>query len=169
MRTGKSKKKLISSSEVHPVSPSLWQDSEKDCPTPVVDSCSPTLKSLNVFHPNGSSGKMSPEFCQRTEEGHLVPSSGRWGNWGMGGPTGSWTLNGSEHTGIPMPSRSDGDVCSLSDIVETSPVPPKFYLSPKACKGILDRAAKRGKTLPSILKEALETVAGGMEATAQEP
>ena len=33
---------------------------------------------------------------------------------------------------------------------------PKYYLSSKAAAGILRRAAKRGKALPEILKQALE-------------
>lgn len=32
---------------------------------------------------------------------------------------------------------------------------PKYYLSARACIGILNRAAKRGKELPEILKKAL--------------
>ena len=36
----------------------------------------------------------------------------------------------------------------------------KFYLSPKACQGILNRAASRGKELPPVLKRALEVQAG---------
>jgi hypothetical protein len=74
----------------------------------------------------------------------------------MGGPTGSWTLNGAEHTGIHVPSRSAGDVCSLSGVLETGSVPPKFSLSVKACAGILRRAERRGKALPPMLKAALE-------------
>ncbi len=35
-------------------------------------------------------------------------------------------------------------------------VPEKYYLSPKACQGILRRASARGKELPAILKKALE-------------
>ena len=34
--------------------------------------------------------------------------------------------------------------------------PERYYLSKKACEGILRRAAKRGKQLPPMLKEALE-------------
>jgi hypothetical protein len=79
----------------------------------------------------------------------------------MGGPTGFSTLNGCEHTGIPVPSRSAGAessllVASLSDVLETGPVPPKFSLSAKACSGILRRAERRGKALPPMLKAALE-------------
>ncbi len=33
---------------------------------------------------------------------------------------------------------------------------PKYYLSVKACKGILNRADKRGKELPEILQQALQ-------------
>ena len=36
----------------------------------------------------------------------------------------------------------------------------KYYLSKKACLGILRRARERGKTLPPQLKEALEIQAG---------
>lgn len=43
----------------------------------------------------------------------------------------------------------------LSDILETNP-DPKYNLSPKACQGILNRAARRGKELPEMLRAALE-------------
>ena len=42
----------------------------------------------------------------------------------------------------------------LSQILEDSPHP-KYYLSEKACLGILKRAERRGKELPPELKEAL--------------
>ena len=35
-------------------------------------------------------------------------------------------------------------------------VPEKYYLSPKACLGILRRASARGKELPEILRVVLE-------------
>ena len=164
MKRGTSKKGTsISSSVGHHASPSLWQDSEEDSKTPVADSCSPILKSLNVYGLDGLSGKMSPESLVREEDGILVPSSGVWGNWGMGGPTESWTLNGSEHNGIRSPSRSAGDVSTLSDVLETEQVPERFYLSPKACSGILRRAERRGRKLPSMLDAALRKVVGGTE------
>jgi hypothetical protein len=46
---------------------------------------------------------------------------------------------------------------TLSQILEAN-VPEKYYLSARACQGILNRAAKRGKELPAMLKEALEEV-----------
>jgi hypothetical protein len=75
----------------------------------------------------------------------------------MGSPTAFLTLNTSEFP-------SDDAVCSLSDVLETGEVPQRFYLSPRACAGILRRAEKRGKKLPARLRLALEAVAG---ATAQ--
>ena len=48
----------------------------------------------------------------------------------------------------------------LSQILQVR-VPKKYYLSPTACRGVLRRAAKRGKELPAILKEALERQARG--------
>lgn len=48
---------------------------------------------------------------------------------------------------------------SLSQILEETPHQ-KYYLSAKACAGILKRAEKRGRELPGILKEALTRQAG---------
>ncbi len=67
----------------------------------------------------------------------------------MGGPTACWTLNGPEWV-------SDAVAGSLWDALETEPVPLKYYLSPKACRGILRRAEKRGRSLPPSLRAALE-------------
>jgi len=62
-------------------------------------------------------------------------------------------------------------VCSLSDILEDNgSVPQRFYLTAKACRGILRRAAKRGKELPPPLARALEAVAdSGQTPNATEP
>ena len=69
-------------------------------------------------------------------------------------------------SGVPFPSpgeytmRSFGEspreenVSRLSQILEDS-AQQKYYLSARACLGILNRAAKRGKELPEILKAAL--------------
>jgi hypothetical protein len=50
-------------------------------------------------------------------------------------------------------------VCSLSQVLETTSIPQRFFLSSRACAGILRRADKRGKELPPALKTALESVA----------
>lgn len=54
---------------------------------------------------------------------------------------------------------NDAHVCSLFSVLETVSIPPKYYLSSKACAGILRRAEKRGKTLPATLSLALMQVA----------
>ena len=54
---------------------------------------------------------------------------------------------------------NDASVCSLSDILETGDVPQRYFLTAKACAGILRRAEKRGKELPEALKSALVAVA----------
>lgn len=51
-------------------------------------------------------------------------------------------------------SPSEENASRLSQILEDSP-PPKYCLSARACEGILRRAEKRGKDLPTELKEAL--------------
>jgi hypothetical protein len=64
----------------------------------------------------------------------------------------SWTLSTSEYP-------SDGVASSLSDVLETGELPQRFFLSGRACRGILRRAEKRGKTLPPPLAHALMAVA----------
>ena len=54
--------------------------------------------------------------------------------------------------------RNGVSVSHLSQIL-VEDAPQKYYLSAKACIGILNRANKRGKDLPKVLKEALETQA----------
>ena len=70
-----------------------------------------------------------------------------------------WTRNMSEWNHIPEQSLSDAGVCSLSEILETGPIDPRYFLSAKACAGILRRAEKRGKVLPEPLALALKAVA----------
>ena len=123
-----------------------------DYPTLAETSRWPSSYWLAFFAPDGSSGKTSPVSCRSTEGGPLVPSSGGWQTSGMGGPTESWTLNTSDWP-------SDASVCSLSQVLVTGDVPRKYFLSPKACAGILRRAAKRGRELPEALRLALEAVA----------
>jgi len=55
------------------------------------------------------------------------------------------------------PSAARGS--HLSQILEGSPLP-KYFLSAKACAGILCRADRKGKELPAKLREALERQSG---------
>jgi hypothetical protein len=74
-----------------------------------------------------------------------------------------------EWTDTLVPSPSDDGVCSLSHVLEDSrDVPERFYLSQKACAGILRRAERRGKTLPPLLLEALKSRAAFSTETARE-
>ena len=72
---------------------------------------------------------------------------------------GASTLN----TGV---SPSDAKGSSLSQILQADP-PIKYYLSPKACMGILRRASERGKELPKKLARALKIQAGLMRPDGQ--
>ena len=51
------------------------------------------------------------------------------------------------------------ELVSLSEVLEQGSIQERFFLSPRACAGILRRAEKRGKRLPEQLQRALETVA----------
>jgi hypothetical protein len=79
----------------------------------------------------------------------------------MVAPGECWTLSSSE-------CPNDAVASSLSDILETGAVPQRYFLSAKACAGILRRAAKGGKNLPDFLAAALASVAGTTTSTAAE-
>ena len=78
-----------------------------------------------------------------------------------------WTLNTSEYlnaekgsplswiTGVTTQRTYYYRESRLSEILQTD-ASEKYYLSVKACEGILRRADKRGKELPEVLKTALE-------------
>lgn len=79
-------------------------------------------------------------------------------------PGGFMTLNTGE---FPNGVRES----TLSQILQAD-APEKYSLSAKACAGIIRRAEKRGKELPSMLREALMEVigrAGGLESIEEEP
>ena len=73
--------------------------------------------------------------------------------------TSIWETDGVWHTELSMRNISESPNAvvesTLSQILQAD-VPQKYYLSPKACQGILRRAAARGKELPEMLKTALE-------------
>jgi hypothetical protein len=141
-------------SEEPPVSPSASQDSEADWMTTVVTWHSNIFDLLNERGPYGWYGRTSPASCQTTTEGTLVPFSGAWSNSGMGSPIECLTLNTSEfHNGA--------DASLLSDILQDSgSIQQRYFLSAKACAGILRRTEKGGRTLPQPLRKALEEIVG---------
>lgn len=75
-------------------------------------------------------------------------------------PDASWVM-AAQLPGAPMmlnigPGPHSAESAStLSQILQEN-APERYFLSAKACQGILNRAKKRGKELPQMLKEALE-------------
>ena len=129
---------------------------------------------LNIFGLNMPCGKMSPEHSQATAARTSKPSSRNSSAsqsqqrlmclclkrvdgakpdackmiWADGASHGElWTLNTGERPSEENASR-------LSQILEER-AHPKYSLSARACKGILNRASRRGKELPEELKSAL--------------
>ena len=76
-------------------------------------------------------------------------------------PIAGWVQNGALLTELSTlntgESPSDAVESTLSSILEAD-VPERYYLSARACEGILRRAERRGKELPQTLREALEYV-----------
>lgn len=76
----------------------------------------------------------------------------------MGGATEMWQDDGvwlGEYLMRNTGESPNEDVEShLWQILEETPLT-KYYLTAKACRGILNRAERRGKELPEILKQAL--------------
>src|SRR3984885_7890475 len=126
--------------------------SEQDWMIRVATSPSSLLALLTDSGPYGWCGRTFPVSSRLTTGGHLEPSSGCWSNSAMGSPTAYLTLSISEYP-------KDAVASSLSDILETGEVPRRYFLSGTACRGILRRADKRGKTLPPLLAHALMAVA----------
>lgn len=75
--------------------------------------------------------------------------------------TKSWANSGGVTTGTVWETKKDEWFeearipSSLRDILERGPVDPRYYLSAKACEGILRRAERRGRKLPPALEAAL--------------
>lgn len=158
--------------EEPPVSPSPSLDSAKDWQTRVATSCSPLLTLLQGIAPAGWYGRTSPESFQ-VETDETLRSF-----WASSRANASPRRKAAGATAdscpaSPMPTALPGaaltlslpvwhsaaSVCSLSRILETGDVPPRFFLSAKACNGILRRAEKRGRVLPPHLLAALKAVA----------
>jgi hypothetical protein len=98
---------------------------------------------------SGSYSKTSLVCYPVTKEKILESSSGRWQTSGILLPGGLLMLSTSEFP-------KDGAVSSsLADVLQGQEVQTKYYLSSKACEGILRRSSRRGKNLPETLNNAL--------------
>ena len=92
----------------------------------------------------GSSIKVPLYLCLKGENGLLQVAS-----WETGGPLlGEYMMHSFGES--PREERES----RLSQILEVNPHP-KYCLSARACQGILNRAERRGKELPPLLRETL--------------
>jgi hypothetical protein len=129
------------------------KESALDCFTSLRESC-------KNFDPLGLFSRMFPDFFLPTKAETLRKSSAfSWSSAGMG-------YRGVCSIADISTWPSDAKECSLSDVLE-SHVPQRFFLSPRAARGILRRAEKRGRTLPSHLQAALESLATSQDAGAK--
>lgn len=127
---------------------------------------------MSLFDLGMLCGRTSPEPSLPTKEKTSASSSKSFAKLKTKAPmsldlrTGSGNLAGvSWETGIPLHGASSTlnfgeypnvvEESGLSQILEDN-VPQRYYLSERACVGVLRRAERRGKELPTILKTALE-------------
>ena len=92
-------------------------------------------------------------LCRVRDETVSVPRCEKWTNAGeilADGFSIAWRVLDAQYWGVPQRRKR-----ILSQILQEN-VPEKYYLSQKACQGILQRASKRGKELPPLLKADLE-------------
>jgi len=177
---------MFSSEEPH-ANHLAWQDFAKGLLTLEANSHSHLLTSLDAIAPSGWSGRTSLASCLTTADEHLqrfwdcspgsassrlktageAPASPPEATTATVSRGVCWTLNMSEHPAFPEQSPSGGAVSALSDILETGDVPQRYFLSAKACQGILRRAEKRGKLLPKALQTTLRSVAFAPEPEGQ--
>ncbi len=99
------------------------------------------------------------EFYESIAALTSIRSFPRLGGSGMMAGGHFWTLNIS----VLHSADSAYSACSLGAILEPPErVPPRYWLSPRACRGILSRAERRGKKLPPLLQQALEATAAAL-------
>ena len=126
---------------------------------------------VSLFDQDTWSGKMSPEHSVPTKEKISQRSSKRQSGsqnrkpplflcLKKDGPQAdaSWETNGALLGEFSMHSFGEHPSAAveshLSQILEVNPHQ-RYYLSAKACQGILNRASRRGQKLPEMLEKAL--------------
>ena len=142
----------------HLANPSASPESEKEWMTLVATWPLSFWRLLADCAPDGSFSKTYRD-CSQAVRGETSPESCEpFLNTGILHAGESSMLN-------TLASRSDAVESSLSAILETGDLPQRFFLSAKACAGILRRAKKRGRKLPEPLRLALERVARTLPPT----
>ena len=136
--------------------PSPDDEQGSEDPVPVFSTSS--LGSPSLFDPDDYSSRTYPGSSPRTAVGTSESCLPRW-------PTSGTAWAGGFSTAASSECRSADDECSSSECSLTAilqppqDVPARYSLSARAATGILRRAAKRGRTLPSHLSQALAAVA----------
>jgi hypothetical protein len=119
-----------------------------------LDSFMSTLDSLIKVAPELLSSRTSRVSSLATMEGILESSSERW-------PTSGTAWDGVCLTAVTSESPSHVKESTLSDVIETGPVPEEYFLSPNAARGMLRRTDRMGRSLFPPLRRALEILAEG--------
>lgn len=137
---------LLSAEALVKISPS--QETEQEFMENVLDWQGSILELLQKYSPNGLSGKTYRVSLRQTADEILQKLPMKWQNSGMGSHGECWT-----HNTLEFPK--DDAESSLSDILETGDHLQPFFLSQRACRGILKRANKKNKKLPKLIEEIL--------------
>ena len=135
--------------------------------------CQGQMTIFDFLDPTSGVGKMSAEPCLqetqkvKTSDVSLKKSQGssrpKFLYLYLGGASGQmpdvWTVTDGQSLGVletqlTKECHRDVEESFLWQILEEQ-VQEKYFLSEKACRGILRRSEKRGKTLPEVLKTAL--------------
>lgn len=105
---------------------------------------------------NGEDFRCVLEETAKVVQGDAIipgPANGKWSHSGciMGdGWSIAWRLHDAQFWGVPQRRKRISLVADFAGGALR-----KYYLSEKACQGILNRAERRGKELPKMLKDAL--------------
>lgn len=149
---------LISSAAASPARTCPLPDDEPGSPATAPASSTSSHGSPGLFDPDGFSSRTFPVSSLAKAVGTSEACLERWPSSGM-----AWA--GGFSTAVSSECRSDAGVCSSWEpsltgiLVPPQNVPAKYWLSARAARGILRRAEKRGRSLPSPLLAALEQVA----------
>lgn len=148
-----------SSTAASPARTSASPDGAEDSPAsdPACSTSSPASPTL--FDPPGCSSRTYPDCSPRTMVG---TSASYWERWPTSGT--AWRGGCSMHVSSESPNAAVE--CSLSDVLLTPEQAARmgldlqrYALSARAARGILRRAAARGRALPPHLEAALRTTA----------
>lgn len=110
----------------------------------------------------GFSGRMSKAVFPRTADETSQASCTRLANSGILSPIGLLTLNTPEWTHFRSRSPNGDAVCGLSGILEPMKTGKdylrlsKYFLSLKACLGIIRRCERKGKRIDPTIKNCIE-------------